>query len=168
MFIRTVDAISEVTGKLAAWMFFAVGIFVTFEVVMRYVFTAPTIWVDDVSRYFQIWATYIAGAFVLKHRQMVVIEIFFKDHTTTWRKITETFAIVMILFFCAVAIKFGYDVWLQSLLSGKRSSTMLAAPMWAIQSAIWVGFGLLFLQAVVEGIRVWTVGVPPDEGHGAH
>lgn len=168
MFIRAVDTISELTGKLAAWMFFAVGLFVTFEVVMRYVFTAPTIWVDDVSRYFQIWATYIAGAYVLKHRHMVVIEIFFKDHTTTWRKITETFAIIVILFFCAVAVWFGYDVWHQSLMSGKKSSTMLAAPMWAIQSAIWVGFGLLFLQAVVEGIRVWTVGVSPDQNQGAH
>ena len=73
--IKLIDSISEFTGKLAAWMFFAIGLFVTYEVVMRYVFTLPTIWVDEVSRILQIWATFLAAAFVLKHRDMILIEV---------------------------------------------------------------------------------------------
>ena len=38
MFVRIVDGISEVTGKLSAWCLFLIGFFITFEVVMRYLF----------------------------------------------------------------------------------------------------------------------------------
>lgn len=34
--IRLIDTISEFAGRLAAWAFFAVGFFITYEVVMRY------------------------------------------------------------------------------------------------------------------------------------
>ena len=71
--IKIIDQVSEATGKFAAWMFFAVGVFITYEVFMRYVFTAPTIWVDETVRIMQIWATFLGGAFALKHRQMIVI-----------------------------------------------------------------------------------------------
>ena len=75
MFIRIVDAITEFTGKLSAWCLVAIGFFITFEIVMRYVFIAPTIWVDEVSRILQIWVVFMAAAYVLKHREMVTIQI---------------------------------------------------------------------------------------------
>ena len=55
-FVRSIDAVSEFSGRLSAWMFFTIGLFITYEVVMRYVFTAPTVWVDEVSRIMQVWA----------------------------------------------------------------------------------------------------------------
>lgn len=163
MFIRIVDFISEITGMIAAWMFFVIGLIVTYEVVMRYVFTLPTIWVDDMSRYLQIWATFLAAGYVVKCRQMVSIDIAFRDHRALPRKVVETFGILVMLVFCAVAVKYGFDLWMKSLLTGKRSATMLAAPMWMIQSSIWVGFGLLFLQGLSEIIKIWTHGIPADD-----
>ncbi len=169
MLVRVIDTMSELTGKLAAWMFFAVGLFVTFEVVMRYVFTMPTIWVDEVSRIFQIWATYLAGAYVLKHRELIVIEVAFKDSETLWRKLVESFAIVVIALFCVVACWYGFDLWLKATLKGHTTDSFLAPPKWLTHASIWVGFGLLLLQCCVEMVRLWTVGVPEsDEPHGAH
>ena len=52
-YIRTMDAVSETTGTIAAWMFFTTGIIVSFEVCMRYVLNSPTIWVDEMSRFFR-------------------------------------------------------------------------------------------------------------------
>ena len=92
--VSAIDWLSEQTGKLAAWAFFLVGIFVTYEVVMRYVFTAPTVWVDEVSRITQIWAAYLAGAYVLKHREMIVIDVAFKNPHTLGRRLCETFSIL--------------------------------------------------------------------------
>ncbi len=75
MLVGIIDTITEVTGKLAAWAFFGIALAVTFEVVVRadvvrdLFGTAPTKWVDEISRITQIWATFLAAAFVLKHRQ---------------------------------------------------------------------------------------------------
>ncbi len=155
-FVHFSDSLSEFTGRLAGWMFFAVGLFVTFEVFMRYVLTMPTVWVDEISRIFQVWATYLAIAYVLKHRQHIVIDIAFRDTGTRRRLMVETFSLGVIILFSAVVVKFGFDIWLKSTLAGHTTDSYLAVPKLFIESSIWVGFGLLVFQAVAELIKVWT------------
>lgn len=167
MLIRFVDAVSELAGKLAAWMFFFIGLIVAYEVLMRYAFT-PTIWVDEVARVVQIWATFLAAAYVLKHREMVVIEVAFKDHTTVWRRISETFAVLMIIGFSTVAAWYGFDQWLEKTLINDITDSLLGIPKIITLSSIWVGFGLLLLQCLVELFRIWTVGVPAPENDPLH
>ncbi len=153
--LNTIDAISEFTGKLAAWLFFAVGFFITYEVFMRHVFIKPTIWVDEVSRIVQIWAAYMAAAYALKNRQMVVIDILFRNPDSTIRKWLDSFALVLIILFAATAVYYGFELWLKSTLKGHTTDTYLALPKWFTQASIWVGFGLLSFQAAAEIIRIW-------------
>ena len=167
--IKIIDQISELAGRFAAWMFFAVGLIITYEVFMRYVFIAPTIWVDETARIAQIWAAYLAGGFALKHREMIVIDIAFRDPTTRMRKIVETFSLIVIVIFCLVAAKYGFDLWLKATLRGHTTDSYLGTPKWLTHASIWVGFGLLLLQALVEIIKVWTIGIPEkDVLDGAH
>lgn len=156
MLTTIVDNVSEFFGKLAGWMFFAVGIFVAYEVFMRYVLTSPTVWVDEVSRIFQVWATFAATAYVLKHRQHIIIDLTFRDVTSVQRRLVETFSLLAIVFFGGVAAKYGWDLWLKSTLAGHTTDSYLAVPKAYTQSAIWVGFGLLALQALAEIYKVWT------------
>jgi len=160
--IKIVDAVSEFFGKLSAWLFFFIGLIVTYEVFMRYVFNMPTIWVDEVSSITQIWATYIGIAFALKHRDMIVIDIAFKDHATRARKIVETFAMLVIMMFAWVAVRYGFELWLDSTLKHHHTDTLLGVPMWLTQASIWIGFGLVLIQSIVEIIKIWTIGIAPD------
>jgi len=157
--IKIIDQVSEATGKLAAWMFFAVGVFITYEVFMRYVFTAPTIWVDETVRIMQIWATFLGSAFALKHRQMIVIDVAFRDPNTNLRKIVETFSLLVILLFCTVATWYGFELWLKATLKGHTTDSFLGTPKWLTHASIWVGFGLLAVQGLAEIFKVWTVGI---------
>lgn len=161
--IRIIDLISEFTGKLSAWLFFGVGLIITYEVFMRYVFIAPTTWVDETSKITQIWAAYLAGAFALKHRQMIVIDVAFRDPATTIRKWVETFSLVVIILFCAVASWYGGKLWLDATLKGHTTDSYLGLPKWLTHASIWVGFGLLMLQAVAEIYKVWTGKLPASE-----
>ena len=157
--LKTIDRLSEFAGKLAAWLFFAVGFFITYEVFMRHVFTMPTIWVDEVSRIIQIWAAFLAAGFALKYRQMVVIDLFFRQEGTPVRKWLDSFALLMIIIFSVVAVYYGFELWLNSTLKGHTTDTYLALPKWFTQASIWVGFGLLLLQAIAETIRIWSPGL---------
>lgn len=163
MFIRIVDAITEFTGKLSAWCLVAIGFFITFEIVMRYVFIAPTIWVDEVSRILQIWVVFMAAAYVLKHREMVTIQIILSDPTTLRRRLAETFAIVILYIFAGTAAYYGFELWLKSTLAGHTTDTYLAPPKMITHAPVWVGCVLLMLQAIAELIRVWTGQIPADD-----
>ncbi len=41
-----IDRLSDLLGYLAADIFFLIGLMITFEVVSRYVFLAPTTWAE--------------------------------------------------------------------------------------------------------------------------
>lgn len=157
---RQFDRLSDAIGTLAGWMFFAIGLFVAWEVLLRYAFNAPTIWVDEVSRIVQIWATLLAGAYLLRHRELILIDVFFRDRETFARRIVETFSVVLIAVFCAVAAVFGFDLWLKATLAGHTTDSFLAPPKWLTHAALWVGFGLMLIQCGVEIVRIWADGVP--------
>jgi len=155
-FIVVTDAISELAGRAAGWMFFAAGFFVAYEVFMRYALISPTVWVDEISRIIQVWATYLATATVLKYREHVTIDLAFREVHLIHRRIVETFSLCVIAFFSLVAAKYGWDLWLKSTLAGHTTDSYLAVPKVYIQSSIWVGFGLLGLQCLAEIIKIWT------------
>ena len=151
-----IDRLSDFFGRVAAWMFFAIGAMITYEVVVRYVFVAPTIWAEEMSQFFQIWATYMAAAFVLRHRHLIVIEFFLVRLAPGWRRISDGVSLVVIAVFSLVAIWYGMDILLDSIAQERRTSTMLGVPKWMTESAIPFGFSILFAQCVVEFARLFT------------
>lgn len=157
--VKTIDSITEITGKISAWLFFCIGIIVAYEVFVRYAFNSPTIWVDELSAVIQIWATYIGTSYALKHKDMIIIDIAFRDPDTIIRKILDTFSLCVILIFSFVAIWYGFELWLDSTLKGHKTDTYLALPKWFTQASVWIGFSLLFLQALVEIVKIWTIGI---------
>lgn len=164
--VRFIDGLSEFVGKLSAWMYFAIGLFITYEIFVRndlvrqYLSTAPTIWVDEVSRIMQIWAAYLGAAVVLKNREMVTIEIAFKDPASLGRRLAETLAILMLFIFAGVATYYGFQLWLKATLAGHTTDSFLAPPRWLTHASVWMGFGLLFVQGVVELYKVWFIAIP--------
>jgi TRAP-type C4-dicarboxylate transport system permease small subunit len=154
-----IDRMGRFCGKLAAGAFVAVGAMITYEVVMRYLFVAPTIWAEELSRFVQIWATYLAAALVLKKRELIAITILVERVGPAARRTLEAFALVWIIAFSVVAVVYGLEILLDSIRLGRATSTMLAVPKWLTESAIPVGFGLLALQALGELVRLFKA--PP-------
>ncbi len=152
--IRIIDKITEVAAHIAAWMFFSIAVMVTYEVVMRKVFNSPTIWVDEIARFFQVWAVYLASAHILKIRGMITVELFSGTLSRNKFRVLEIMSLVVIACFSLVALFYGADVVLESIEMGRKTSTMLGVPKWITESAIPVGFGLLFVQTVVEFLKL--------------
>ena len=163
MFLRAIDSISEFCGKLSGWCLFAIGFFITFEVLMRYVFNAPTVWVDEISRVLQVWVVYLSVAYVLKHREMVTIELILVNPNTVWRRLAESFAIVILFIFAGTALYYGFEIWLKSTLAGHTTDSYLAPPKWLTHAPVWLGSALLILQGFVQLVRVWTEAIPEDD-----
>ncbi|MBW1636032.1 MAG: TRAP transporter small permease [Deltaproteobacteria bacterium] len=152
--IRVIDKITKVAAGVAAWMIFSIGVMVTYEVVMRKVFNSPTIWVDETARFFQVWAVYLASAHILKRRSLITVELFTGSLSKGTLRMLELMSLFIIAFFSFVALYYGAGVVLESIELGRKTSTMLGVPKYLTESAIPVGFGLLFIQAVVEFFKL--------------
>ncbi|MEM7194923.1 MAG: TRAP transporter small permease [Pseudomonadota bacterium] len=155
--IRVVDTVSEFLGKLCSWCLFAIGFFITFEVVMRYVFNSPTVWVDEISRVLQVWVVFLATPYVLKHREMITIDVFLRDPQTLNRRLAESFSIIVLFIFMSVAVYYSFEIWLKSTLAGHTTDTYLAPPKWFTHAPVWVGGAMLLLQGLAQLTRIWIV-----------
>jgi len=158
--IKFIDRLSERAGIVSAWMFFAIGMMITYEVVMRKVFNAPTVWADEMARFFQIWAVYLASAYVLKNRQLITVELFSTSLPKFTRRVLDFFSLAIIAIFSGIAIWYGSAIVYESIAQGRHTSTMLGVPKWMTESAIPIAFSLLLAQTIVEIIKLATGG--PD------
>ena len=152
--IKFIDRLTNRTGLLSAWMFFAIGMMVTYEVIMRKVFNAPTVWADEMARFFQIWAVYLASAYVLKNRQLITVELFSDALHKKTGRLFDFFTLAIIGVFCLVAIWFGSAIVYESIEQGRHTSTMLGVPKWMTETAIPLAFTLLLAQTLVEIVRL--------------
>ena len=151
-------------------MFFLIGCMIVYEVIARYVFLSPTIWAEEMSRFFQIWATYLAAGFVLKNRQLIAIDVVTKKFPPVFKKMSAGFTLMIIGIFAAVAVIYGTGIVAESVEQGRATSTMLAVPRWMTESAVPIGFGVLLLQVIAEFGKLFN-GAPeaaPSGMEGGH
>lgn len=145
-----ISQLTTACGKVSAWLFFFIGVILVYEVVVRYVFIKPTIWVEEIARFLQIWATYLTAAYVLKNRHLITIRVARDRLPAPIRLACEVFSLGVIGVFCLVAVWYGSGVVVESIQVGRASSTMLGVPLWMTLIAIPIGFTLLALQVVME------------------
>ena len=161
--LRFIDSISERFAQLATFLFFIIGMMISYEVVSRYVFTAPTSWAEEGARLLQLWGTYLAMGFVLRHNGLIRITVLTELIGKRGRQILEIISLIWILIFAVFAFWLGLDVVLESIEKGRATATMNQVPKFWTESAIPVGFFILILQALAQ---IWRqIRNPEDIEH---
>ena len=150
-YARVIDRLAD----LSAWLFFLVGLMLSYEVVMRYFFNAPTIWAEELSRLAQVWATWLAAAWTLKNRRLIAVGILYDRLPAPLRRLAAGFTLLFIAAFSAVTLYYGAAITVESARLGRKTATMLDMPLWVAEIAVPVGVGLLLVQSLVELVRLW-------------
>ncbi|USG60334.1 TRAP transporter small permease [Sneathiella marina] len=147
------DKLTRALGVVSAWLFFVIGLIVTYEVVMRYVFNAPTIWVEEISRMLLLWGIFTASAFVLYNNDLIRINMLLAVLPDPLRRVMDIVAYVFIFGFAAFIAWWGGVIALDVWTTNETTGSMLNIPLWWSEIVIPIGFGLLAVQCVVEIIR---------------
>ena len=148
--VQLIDKISEWMGQISAILFFVIGLMISYEVVARYVFFAPTSWAEEGARLLQLWATYLAMGYVLKSGGLIRITVLTDMLGATSRRILEIVALLWMLFFCVYAFWLGVEVVIESVEIGRATATMNQVPKFWTESAIPAGFFILIIQVLAQ------------------
>ena len=122
---------------------------VSFEIIARYFFDAPTTWSQEISVYLLIALALLGLAPTLsadEHIRIDLLTLRLPVALQRWLRITALAAIAV---YAAIAAYGGYEMVRQSLRFGRRSLTLLEIPVWIPQLLIPIGMGLLAATAVV-------------------
>ncbi|KEA65282.1 putative gluconate TRAP family transporter, DctQ subunit [Marinobacterium lacunae] len=107
--MRFISYLSIKIGQLVSW-FFLISVLITgYEVAMRYVFNAPTIWVYDLSIALSASAIILSGSFVLQQRDHIAITAFHHMLSERWQDRLDLFNSLFCSVVCACVAWAGWS-----------------------------------------------------------
>ena len=143
LFNRACDGITmasaDVSGALVLFMALAIGV----DVFLRYVFNAPTIWINEASRYALLMVTFLGLAYTRKldaHIRVDFITSRLPKRLQDWARVIDS-----VVFLVVVSILF-YLTWGLFMGSVERGST--STSLWDPLIAPWQFFTPLGLAIV--------------------
>jgi len=144
-------------GEWAGLLLIALMCLVTMEVVLRYIFHSPTLWVWDVNMQLLGAAAIIGGGYALLQKAHIGVDVITMHLSTRARAIIEL--ATSWLFFVSVGVllwKVTLEAW-GSLLTREVYLSILRPPIYPFKIFMVVGVLLLLLQGIAEFIRTLTI-----------
>jgi len=153
--LKFVDAISQKVGSAARWLCVALILVGVFEVTMRYVFDAPTIWAYETSSMIGGSIYALGWAFALLHKSHIRVDVFFSRLSLRGQAIADS-VLALIFFFPLIGLMAERSIfWAWRAYS--RNLVMMEsywyAPQWPFRVILAVGICLLLLQGIVKFVR---------------
>ncbi|HCL78884.1 MAG TPA: TRAP transporter small permease [Synergistaceae bacterium] len=122
------------------------GLILCYEVVARFLFNAPTIWVQEVAVYLFMWTMLAGASYTLMLGKHVRIDLVFDRLPPKVQRAFDIVSSIIGMAFCGLVSVQAYDMIAASIRYQKVSATILRVPMWSIQLALLLGFVLLTFQ----------------------
>ena len=154
-YIRFADRLSAWFGKVFAWSVMIMTLGVSYEVVVRYLFRAPTPWAFDLSYMMYGTMFMMAGAYTLSRDGHVRGDFIYR----LWQPRTQAKVelVLYFLFFFPAVLALVFAGWRYAARSWRylEVSTMSPAniPIYQFKSVIVAAGILLFLQGVAQVFR---------------
>ena len=155
--IQAIDRFSDITGRIIALTMLFLVVTITYEVVMRYGFNAPTVWVYEASFMANGAAFMLGSGYALLKGAHVRTDIYWENYPERKKGIVDL--ISYLLFFYPAMITFMLisidDTW-HSYETGERSQeSVWRAIMWPFRATIPLAALLLMIQGVSEVLKCW-------------
>jgi TRAP-type mannitol/chloroaromatic compound transport system permease small subunit len=152
--LAVIDGVSEWSGKLVSFLIVIIMVFLLYEVAMRFLFNAPTIWVHELSLHLFGFFSILAGAYVHLHKQHVKIDIIYLRFSPRTRAVIDTITYLVFFMYMAALLKYGTIIAIRSVeLRQIVSPSPLGSPLWPLKVAVPVAAFLLLLQGIADFIR---------------
>ena len=91
------DRISNATGKITSWLTLLMVLVTTVIVVMRYVFDAGLIWLQESVTWMHAAVFMIGAAYTLLHEEHVRVDIFYRKMSSRGRALVDLLGVVIFL-----------------------------------------------------------------------
>ena len=127
-----VTAFDRIVTSISRVMMFLIlaGVFVTFfEVVMRYLFASPTLWVNELTLWLASIIYLAAGLYTMQRRAHIRITAVYDIVSPKVRLFCDYLAIFVLLVYAALMVVGGYDVAWEAFITWERLGTIFDPPV---------------------------------------
>ncbi len=151
-----IDYVSLAISRVAMLLVAAIVAIMFFEVVMRYVFERPTLWVNEMSLWLAGMVYLLAGLYVMQQRGHIRIFILY-DLAPRWlQRVFDLISTVLICLFAAAVVWGGFTEAWQKMMRWETFGTAWDPPIPAtMKPLLLVTVVLVAIQAVANLVADW-------------
>lgn len=151
--LGAIDAASDWTGRLSAFLIPAMMLVMTWEVVARYLLKQPTIWAMEISQYFFLSTTVLGGGYLLLHGGHVNVGILYGRLNTRLRAIVNIATSLFFFFFVFALLRSTWVATVEAVVNLEHSPTYWGPPIYPVYCIMSLGVVLLLMQGVAKMVR---------------
>jgi TRAP-type mannitol/chloroaromatic compound transport system permease small subunit len=151
----TIDRFTDAVGVMVAWLNVPLVLAVSYEVVARYFFNTPTMWVFDIT-YMLYSAIFMLGAAYALHKGAHIRTDFFFEHWSTRTKGVIDSVAYLIFFFPSLLVFLfvgAEEAWHAFKISETSEQTPWRPILWPFKTIVPLMCVLLLIQGVSETIK---------------
>src|SRR5436190_16700644 len=162
--VRVIDKFTDTTGVWIAWLNVPLVAAVSYEVIARYVFNAPTIWSFDVT-YMLYGTIFMLGAAYALHKGAHIRTDFFYEKWSDQTKGMVDSISYLVFFFPSIIMLLvvsGNEAWYAYSINETSEQTPWRPILWPFKSVVPLTCVLLLIQGVSETIKstwAWRKGI---------
>jgi len=156
-YVHSIEGLSIWVGRAFGWCILILTFSVTYEVFVRYVLNAPTVWVFDMMVQMYGALFLMAGPYALSQDAHVRGDVLYRLFSVRWQARVD-FVLYLLFFFPGMMALFWYgweiaaDSWRYKEVSWNSPARI---QIYYFKTLIPVAGGLLMLQGLAELMRCW-------------
>jgi len=151
--LDTIDKINCWIGKVVSIFVLLIMSITLLEVVLRYGFNRPTMWVHETSQQIFAIAFLLGSAYTLQEGGHVRVDILYRRFSTRGRAILEIATSILYFLFNGVLLWKGGEMAYESVMMLEKTQTPWEPYVFHVILAIPIAAALMLLQGIVDFIR---------------
>lgn len=148
-----IDTVNDRIGKIASFLIVAITLILVYEVVMRYMFNSPTIWVHETTQFVYGAHFLLAGAYCLLHRAHVNVDVLYMRFPLRARAIVDAITAMFFFLLIVILLWHGTKMAWESLMILETTHTFWAPPVYPIKMLVPIEALLVLFQGLAKFIR---------------
>jgi len=157
------NAASRLSGIVAGICILATAVIVSYEVVLRFVFNAPTEWVNEISVYLVLISAFLGFAPALASGKHISVDLLISNLSPGMNKALKFIVSLLGLLFSLVFLVTSFEMALNTYRLNMLSVSTLRIPLFLPQMSLPIGFMLLSLQFIANLLTLDQV--PAEKEH---
>lgn len=151
-----VDRVSRTVGDKLSWLFLVSVVLTCYEVLMGWVFRAPTIWVHDATIMMSATCFLLGGAYALQGGHHIRITFVYDLMPPRVQRLCDLIGLVLALVYLLALAWFSGMQAFNSIRIVEMSGRAWNFPMpMVIRTALFLGAALLALQAAADLVKLF-------------
>ena len=144
-----IDAMTNLTGWIAALCLVAAALIVTEAVIVRKIFGISTVWQTEASIFLLMFVVFTGAPFVQKNEHHLNVDLVIIHLSPRAREWTIIVVSIISAILAAVLAWYAWPMWWETVVNKEHSESLWSPPLWIPYLFLPLGMTVLFLQYIL-------------------